>query len=90
MALGKPTDQSGQYGYFASRRGVDGQLATPSSQYYCAHPDNKDPVNNAAWWWVDLGVEHVVHNVTVFNTYDGSGMSFKFCVLDFSQAKKCY
>ncbi|ELU04890.1 hypothetical protein CAPTEDRAFT_207121 [Capitella teleta] len=72
VAYGKPTNQSGTHREYYSSQGVDGILGnTSNSIQVCAHP--KNPTNNAAWFYVDLGSVHQIFNVTVYNTHDKGG-----------------
>ena len=66
------------YKDLSANRAVDGRYGTISSQYYCAHPDNKD--NKPAEWWVDLQDTYLVDNVIIYNTYDFLGKSYNMYV----------
>ncbi|ELT88268.1 hypothetical protein CAPTEDRAFT_209127 [Capitella teleta] len=68
VAYKKTTNQSGVYDGLVSSKGVDGLLGSHSSQSNCAHPQNNGGV--AAWFYVDLGSVHQIHNVTVYNTFN--------------------
>jgi hypothetical protein len=69
VALNKDAYQVKTFGQFKAEGAVNGLLGT---HLKAAHPDSHDN-SIPAWWMVDLGTEHKIYNVTVYNTFEGWG-----------------
>ena len=65
IALGKTATSGPVYSYRGSGRAVDGNTNPNAGQDgSCFH---HDWTSGTAWWMVDLGVPHVIYNVTIYN-----------------------
>ena len=68
VALGKNTNSGAAYSYggvtYDPGRAVDGNTNPNFFNGSCFHHDS---TSGTAWWMVDLGVPHVIYNVTIYN-----------------------
>jgi len=69
VALGKATEQSGTDFGGESQRAVDGN----ANGIYNAGSVTHSSLVEGAWWMVDLGGDHLIQSVTVFNRVDCCG-----------------
>ena len=75
LAYGKQAVQSGTKNtQFSADGAVDGNTTTDMDSGSCSQTTKS---KDGAWWQVDLGALHVIHNVTIYNRGDGECIDSK-------------
>ncbi len=73
MAYRRPAVQTGVWDGQTADRAVDGLLDSDGTENrYCAHPNTN---TGPAMWTVDLGSNHQLYNVTIYNTENAGGIT---------------
>ncbi|XP_066268834.1 uncharacterized protein [Branchiostoma lanceolatum] len=71
VALGKKAYQSTTHSGHAASRAVDGKTSGVFTHWTCTH--TRDAGEDNPSWWVDLGGEHKVSRIIIFNRMDCCG-----------------